>query len=142
MTVAAILAAKGRDVVTADPDSPIIEVCRLLTNRGIGAVLILEAGAIAGIFSERDLVRAVAREGAAILEHPVRKFMTTAVAICHPSDTTGSLMEQMTQGKFRHLPVVENGALVGIVSIGDVVKQRIAEAEAESAAMREYITSG
>jgi CBS domain-containing protein len=94
-----------------------------------------------GIFSERDFVRAIARQGASALERPVRDYMTQNVVTCEPDDKIAEVMQRMTQGKFRHMPVVENGRLAGIISIGDVVKHRIAEAEAEAMAMREYITA-
>lgn len=96
---------------------------------------------VEGIFSERDFVRAVARHGAAALAAPVADFMTRKVVTCALDDTVPDLMHRMTEGKFRHMPVVEDGRLAGIVSIGDVVKHRIAEAEAEALAMREYITA-
>jgi len=142
MTVAVILTQKGRDVVTAAPDNNMLQVCELLESKGIGAVVISRNGlSVDGIFSERDFVRAVARHGQAVLERPVSEFMTEKVVTCDPDDTVSELMRRMTQGKFRHLPVVDNDRLVGIISIGDVVKQRIAAAEAEASAMREYITA-
>ncbi|WP_436637014.1 CBS domain-containing protein [Microbaculum sp. FT89] len=142
MTVAVILTRKGRDVVTARPDSRVSDICDLLETKGIGAVVISHDGSrIDGIFSERDFVRAVARQGSAALERPVRDYMTKAVVTCEPDDLVANVMRRMTEGKFRHLPVVEDGRLAGVISIGDVVKHRIAEAEAEAMAMREYITA-
>lgn len=142
MTVAVILTRKGRDVVTTSPDSRLSQVCELLETKGIGAVVVSHGGErVDGIFSERDFVRALARQGAAALERPVKDFMTKSVVSCDPDDTVVEVMRRMTTGKFRHLPVVEDGRLTGIVSIGDVVKHRIAEAEAEATAMREYITA-
>jgi len=97
---------------------------------------------VAGIISERDIVRAIAKGGSAVLDEPVSHCMTKEVITCRESDTIHSLMSDMTSHRFRHLPVVEDGALVGLVSIGDVVKERIAEAEMEAAEMRHYIASG
>lgn len=142
MTVAVILGRKGRDVLTTSPQSTMADVCRLLEEKGIGAVVISEDGAkVDGIFSERDFVRAVARDGAGALTRPVSDYMTSSVVTCDPDDTVGDLMRRMTEGKFRHMPVVKDGSLQGIVSIGDVVKERIAAAEAEASAMRDYITA-
>ncbi len=142
MTVAVILSRKGHDVLTASPQSTTAEACRLLEEKGIGAVVISADGAtVAGIFSERDFVRAVARDGAGALSRPVSDYMTASVVTCDPDDTVGDLMRRMTEGKFRHMPVVKDGSLQGIVSIGDVVKERIAAAEAEASAMRDYITA-
>lgn len=142
MTVAVILTRKGRDVVTTTPDSRMSTVCELLETKGIGAVVISHGGErVDGIFSERDFVRAIARQGAAALERPVKDYMTKNVVTCSPEDTVVDVMRRMTAGKFRHMPVVEDGRLAGIISIGDVVKHRIAEAEAEALAMREYITA-
>lgn len=143
MTVAVMLARKGHNVVTVRAEEPMIEVCRVLETRGIGAVVVTdEAGKVTGILSERDFVRAMAREGAGFLEEPVSAYMTTNVTTCSPQDFVADVMERMTEGKFRHLPVVDDGRLVGLVSIGDAVKHRIAEAEAESQAMRAYIATG
>ena len=142
MTVAVILARKGSDVVTTTPDRRMSDVCELLETKGIGAVVISQGGKrVDGIFSERDFVRAIAREGAAALDRPVRDYMTNPVVGCGLDDPIVEVMRRMTQGKFRHMPVIEDGRLAGIVSIGDVVKHRIAEAEAEASAMREYITA-
>jgi CBS domain-containing protein len=142
MTVAVILTRKGRDVVTTAPDSRMSDVCELLETKGIGAVVVSHGGGrVDGIFSERDFVRAIARKGAAALDLPVGEFMTQTVVTCEPENPIVEVMRRMTQGKFRHMPVVENGRLAGIISIGDVVKHRIAEAEAEASAMREYITA-
>ena len=143
MTVAAILKEKGRDVVTAHPGATLADICALLTDKRIGAVVLTDkSGGVKGIVSERDVVRAIAREGAAALARPVSGFMTREVVSCAEDDTNASLMAKMTGGKFRHLPVVREGKLVGIVSIGDVVKRRIAQAEFEARAMREYIATG
>ena len=140
MTVSIILAAKGREVVTIEPGATLKSAVALLAERRIGAVLVLGAeNRIVGILSERDIVRAVAEAGAAALEQPVSQSMTRKVSTCTESETIASLMERMTAGKFRHLPVVDQGRFVGIVSIGDVVKHRLQEMERDSAAMRDYI---
>ena len=113
---------------------------RLLAEKRIGAAPILGADRrIAGIISERDVVRALAERGAAALDEPVSRTMTRKVETCDEGETVTNLMERMTAGKFRHMPVVDQGRLVGIVSIGDIVKHRVQEMERESVAMRDYI---
>jgi CBS domain-containing protein len=140
MTVSRILALKGRDVATIQPHRTIGEAAKLLSSQRIGAVLVTGAdGHILGILSERDIVRAISVSAAA-LDDAVSKYMTERVVTCTPDMLVYDVMESMTQGRFRHLPVVEEGRLAGIVSIGDVVKHRLAEIEAESRAMRDYIT--
>jgi CBS domain-containing protein len=140
MTVGIILAAKGREIVTIEPVATLAEATRLLAEKRIGAALILGADdRIVGIISERDIVRALAEGGAAALNAPVSQTMTRKVEICNESETVASIMERMTAGKFRHMPVVDQGRLVGVVSIGDVVKHRLSEMERESVAMRDYI---
>lgn len=143
MTVGWILREKGRNVVTASVDSRLIDVIKLLAEKRIGAIVITDAShKIAGIISERDVVRTLAREGAEALDKPVSAFMTRKVLTCCEHHTVDWLMEQMTSGRFRHMPVVENGALAGVVSIGDVVKYKIMLAEAEAGLMRQYIATG
>lgn len=140
MTVSTILGEKGRDVVTIEPGASLADAAKLLAERRIGAVLILGADRrLVGIMSERDIVQALAARGAAALDEPVSQTMTRSVETCNENETIGSIMERMTNGKFRHVPVVEQGRLVGIVSIGDVVKHRLQDMERESAAMRDYI---
>ena len=140
MTVSIILAAKGRDVVTIEPTARLAEAIRLLADKRIGATLVLGADhRIAGIISERDIVRVLAERGAAVLDEPVSRTMTRKVETCNENETVATIMERMTAGKFRHLPVVEQGRLVGLVSIGDVVKHRVHEMERDSVAMRDYI---
>jgi CBS domain-containing protein len=140
MNVKAILAAKGGDTVCIEPTADLAAAARLLGARRIGAVLIRGAGGrLAGILSERDIVRAISEHGAAALTLPVGQVMTRNVATCGEDDSIASIMERMTTGKFRHMPVVANGELIGLVSIGDVVKQRVGEIEQESEAMRDYI---
>lgn len=143
MNVATILKEKGANVVTADAEATLLDIASRLTEHKIGCVVITDGhGRIAGIVSERDIVRCVAKGGAAALDEPVSAFMTKKVIACSKSDTIERLMGEMTAGRFRHLPVLENETLVGLVSIGDVVKQRIAETEMEAAAMRDYIATG
>lgn len=142
MTVARILAGKGRSVVTVQPHRSLAEAAQLLVERHIGALVVADADqAVHGIISERDIVRAMVRHGAGALENPVSRHMTAKVVTCTPEAALEEVMETMTEGRFRHLPVMEDGRLVGIVSIGDVVKQRIAAVEAEHQAMREYIAT-
>jgi CBS domain-containing protein len=142
MHVAAILDTKGRDVVTLAPDNTLGEAARMLAKRGIGTVVVTGGDdVILGILSERDIVRAVAELGAGALEAPISAHMTRAVKTCSNPDALRSIMERMTAGRFRHMPVVENGRLVGIISIGDVVKSRLGELEAEASAMRDYIAT-
>jgi CBS domain-containing protein len=140
MNVKAILAAKGGEIVCIEPTADLAAASQLLCANRIGAVLIRGAGGhIAGILSERDIVRALSEHGAAALSLPVGQVMTREVATCAEDETIASIMERMTTGKFRHMPVVTKGKLIGLVSIGDVVKQRVEEIERESDALRDYI---
>jgi CBS domain-containing protein len=140
MTVSIILAAKGREVVTTEPNATMKSAVALLAEKRIGAVLVLGADhRLVGILSERDIVRALAERGAAALDEPVSRAMTRKVSTCTESETIPSLMERMTEGKFRHLPVVDQNRLVGMISIGDVVKHRLEDMERDSAAMHDYI---
>lgn len=139
MNVRAILDAKGRQVVSIGAEAKVSSAVKILSERRIGAVLVLAGGRIEGIISERDIVRELGARGPAILDEPVRAVMTAKVMTCRRNDTVGSVMEKMTEGKFRHLPVVEDGQLLGIVSIGDVVKHRVMEYETEQEAMLDYI---
>jgi CBS domain-containing protein len=142
MTVEHILRSKGRNVVTIEPEQTLAQAAQLLSERRIGAVVVgNQFRAVLGILSERDIVRAVAKRGSAALEEPVREYMTGRVVTCKGQAGINDVMQLMTDGKFRHIPVVEDGRLAGIVSIGDVVKQRLAEIEAESQALREYIAT-
>ena len=143
MNVAAILKQKGREVFTTTPDTTLLDIATLLGARRIGCIVVTGIdGKVIGIVSERDIVREIARAGAKVLKEPVASCMTKAVVSCREADTIDKLMAEMTTHRFRHMPVVERGRLVGLVSIGDVVKMRIAEAEMEAAAMREYIATG
>lgn len=144
MNVKSILAAKkanlGGDIVCIEPTANLAAAAQLLAARRIGAVLIRGAGGrLSGILSERDIVRALSEHGAAALDLPVGQVMTRNVTTCAEDDTCASIMERMTAGKFRHMPVVAKGELIGLVSIGDVVKQRVEEIEGESEALRDYI---
>ena len=142
MTVRAILSRKGRDVSTISPTANLSEAVRMLAQRRIGAVVVTGPdNRVAGILSERDIVRVLGERGPAALEENVAAVMTRKVSTCDESETVAVLMERMTEGKFRHLPVVEQGKLVGIVSIGDVVKERLEEVEAEATAIKEYIAT-
>jgi CBS domain-containing protein len=140
MTVKAILSHKPTDVVSIEPTATLAEAAKLLAKRRIGAVLVLGIeGRVAGILSERDIVRALAERGASVLDERVDQVMTRKVFTCNETDTVAHIMEQMTAQKFRHVPVVDEGRLVGIISIGDVVKYRLHEIENETNALREYI---
>jgi CBS domain-containing protein len=140
MTVRAILDLKGRDVTTIAPDKTLGDAASLLSQHKIGALVVTGADRrVTGILSERDIVKAVSADGAAALEEKISARMTREVVTCAPHDTMAELMGRMTAGRFRHLPVIDNGRLVGIISIGDVVKHRLAEMERESSAMRDYI---
>jgi CBS domain-containing protein len=140
MTVKAILSAKGSGVDTIEPNTNLAAAAKRLAERRIGALVVTGADhRIVGILSERDIVQELAVRGAAALDMPLTDVMTRKVMTCGSSDTISSLMEWMTQGKFRHLPVVEQGRLIGIVSIGDVVKHRLEQMEREQSALRDYI---
>jgi CBS domain-containing protein len=142
MQVKHILFEKGREVVTITADATLSEAALLMARRRIGAVVVRDrAGEIAGILSERDLVRAIAEESVSALAQPVASHMTREVTTCAEFDTIEELMETMTRGRFRHVPVVDDDRLVGIISIGDVVKTRIAETLREAENLREYIAA-
>lgn len=142
MHVAAILKLKGRDVETIGTDASVMDVARRLAGRRIGAVVVVgKDDELAGIISERDIMRVIGTHGIGALEWSVGEVMTRDVVTCREADSIDELMAMMTSRRFRHLPVVEDGALVGIVSIGDVVKHRVAEVELEASAMRDYITA-
>jgi CBS domain-containing protein len=143
MNIGQILKAKGRAVATARPDTPLIEIAAKLAQKKIGAIIIVgDNGKVAGIVSERDIIRKLGERGPSVLDEPVSQSMTANVISCSEASTLDEIMEIMTQGRFRHVPVIEDGALVGIVSIGDVVKNHIAEVEMEVTAMRGYFVTG
>ena len=140
MSVLHILKSKGREVVTATPQDHLRDIAQTLATKRIGAIVILSPnGKIEGIVSERDVVRCLAAEGAKALEVPVSKIMSKGVKTCNESDSETELMALMTENRIRHLPVVDHGKLVGIISIGDVVKFRIEVIEREAADMKAYI---
>jgi CBS domain-containing protein len=142
MTVAAILSKKGRQVITMGPQQTLSAVCDTLTEHKIGAVVLVDAdGSIAGIISERDIVRALAKEGPAALERQVSAYMSAKVVTCEEKETTDQVLARMTTGRFRHMPVTREKRLIGVISIGDVVARRIELAEREAADMRAYIAS-
>jgi CBS domain-containing protein len=142
MTVARILAEKGREVVTTQPHRTLKEVVELLAAKGVGAVVVSDASmSVLGILSERDVVRVIAQNGAAALDNQVSRYMTPKVITVTRDDTVDHLMQTMTQGRFRHLPVVEDGRLIGIVSIGDVVKRHVDALDTERQALKEYIAT-
>ncbi len=139
-TLSLILSSKGRDVVTSAPHRTVGEVARMLNDKCIGAVVVTGAdGIVLGILSERDVIRALASGGVKALDDSVSKHMTSRVVTATEDTGVLQLMERMTEGRFRHIPVVENGRLTGLVSIGDLVKFRIAEIETERQAMLDYI---
>lgn len=144
MNVATILKAKGKTVATARSDVSLQDIATRLAAKKIGAIVITgQGGQVEGIISERDIIRALAAQGAACLDRPVSAFMTKEVIGCTINDTIDHVMSTMTTGRFRHVPVVnEDGTLAGLVSIGDVVKHHIAEVEMEASAMKTYLVAG
>jgi CBS domain-containing protein len=139
MTVRAILDTKGHHIEHIEPDAKLSVAIKILSERKIGAVLVMSKGRIEGILSERDIVRVLGERGAAVMDEPVGAVMTRKVVSCRQADTVAAIMEIMTLGKFRHLPVVEEGMVVGLISIGDIVKWRVREFENEQEALRDYI---
>jgi CBS domain-containing protein len=140
MNVKHILSRKGSDVLTLEPTATLADAMDILAKRRIGALVITGADRrIVGIISERDIVRAIADHGTGILQSPVSELMTRKVVTCGQNETIAEIMGRMTAGKFRHVPVVEQGRLIGIVSIGDIVKARLEELEQEHDALRDYI---
>ena len=143
MFVSDILAQKGGLVFTVTPATSVAQLAQQLSTRRIGSMLVLDVeGAVAGIVSERDLVRAFASHGAKAMELEARQVMTRDVVTCDPDDSIDQVMQTMTSGRFRHLPVVRHGELLGLVSIGDVVKARLEEVGHEAEALRAYIVAG
>jgi CBS domain-containing protein len=142
MTVKHILDEKGREVVTVSPSMGTADAVRFLADNKIGAVVVTgPGGKIAGILSERDIVRAVAARGADALSAPISDIMTSKVTTCSENHTVNQVMELMTNGRFRHLPVETDGKLIGIISIGDVVRRRIEDVEREAEEIKAYIAS-
>jgi CBS domain-containing protein len=143
MTIAHIVQGKPHRLISVAPDERLQQAAEVLTRERIGALLVLKPnGDIAGIISERVIVRAVGLQGAEVLARPVAELMTKEVTCCSPEDTVDQAMALMTQRRFRHLPVRQGGRIVAMLSIGDVVKQKVEEAEAESQSLREYIARG
>ena len=139
-TVAAILKHKGYQVTTVDPTVTIVRVVDVLAEHRIGAVLVVDrAGQLLGIVSERDIVRSLGANGARTLEMTAGQLMTRALQVAHPETTVAEAMSMMTMGRFRHLPVLDHGALAGLISIGDVVKARIMEQESEVDSLKAYV---
>lgn len=141
MSVAEILNGKNGDVVTATPETLLVEVANTLAKHRIGALVVKDGAVVCGIISERDLVRHIASDGADALDQQVLKCMTKTVVSCQRTDTIDSVMEKMSTGRFRHLPVIEDGELLGIISIGDVVKRKIEQAERDAEDLKRYIAS-
>ncbi len=140
MTVAAILKDKGPETVSVGPEETLEGAARLLSERRIGSVLVRDgSGEVLGILSERDVVRGIALHGAAALAMPVSGFMTREVVFAKPSDTVDQVLALMTERRFRHLPVRDGGQLVGIVSIGDVVKRKIEDVTEEAEMLRAFV---
>lgn len=142
-SVAAILKDKGDRVIAVGPDDSIDRVIATLARERIGAVLVRDGtGQVLGVLSERDIIRGLGQHGAALLRMPSSSLMTRAVVYCTPNDTIDEVMQRMTQRRFRHLPVLHEGRLMGMISIGDVVKFRIAETELEAESLKAYIATG
>jgi len=139
MTVRTILDSKGHDILSVEPEAKLSAAIKLLGERKIGAVLVMSQGRIDGILSERDIVRVLGERGASVLDEAVGEVMTRKVVSCRQNDTVAAIMEMMTKGKFRHLPVVDGERVVGLISIGDIVKWRVQEYEDEQEALRQYI---
>ena len=139
MLIAEILKEKGADVFRAAPGDTLADTVRQLDDKRIGALVICEGDRVVGILSERDLVRAVSRDGEQALSRPVSAYMSSDVIFAQPTETVNTLMERMTDRRIRHLPVIQDDRLVGVVSIGDLVKSRIAEATFEAERMKAYI---
>lgn len=141
MQISKILQAKGREVATITPDLTIQQAAERLHQERVGALIVAVSGEVRGILSERDIVRAIAAQGATILTSAVSQIMTTNVIYASPTETVEALLERMTDRRIRHLPVMDHTGLAGIVSIGDLVKAKIALHEEEAASMRAYIAS-
>ena len=139
MSITTILNRKGANVTTVGADEPLTDAVALLTQEGIGALVVLDGERIAGILSERDIVRRLAQEGSSALERRVAELMSRDVTTCPPDAAVDDVMATMTNHRIRHLPVVDEGRLVGIVSIGDVVKHRMDELEIETESLQEYV---
>lgn len=142
MLVAEILKSKGGEVFSIAPGTTVAQACAELDSRRVGALIVCDADRVAGVISERDVVRAVARDGAGALDRPVADYMTKDVIFAEPGETVAVLMGRMTDRRIRHLPVLKDSRLAGVISIGDVVKCQIAEATQEAEQLRTYIAAG
>jgi len=141
MNVAEVLKNKAADIISTGADASIADATKLLTEKKVGAALVTGPdGALVGIISERDIVRGLAQQGAALLDSPVSTLMTTEVETCGSDDSVEELMQRMTAGRFRHFPVMEGGQLKAVVSIGDLVKSRLGELEYEASTLKQYIS--
>ena len=141
MNVSKILETKGSEIISLEVGCTVLEVAKLIGERRIGAIPLLKKGKLAGIISERDVMRGIAIRGGSVLADMAESLMTKSVATCTPKDTIQHLMTMMTERRVRHIPVIDNGNLVGIISIGDVVKERMDEAAHEADALKDYIAS-
>ena len=139
MTIAAILRGKGHEIIVVAPDDTVRQAVALLAERRIGAVPVVNGEEVLGVFSERDLLYCLKAGDTDVLNSPVRDVMTAPAVTVSPEDPVMGALSLMTRRRLRHLPVVENGRMVGLVSIGDLVKYRIERVEADAAAMRDYI---
>lgn len=142
MLVAEILKSKGGDVFSVAPDITLSDACAELDRRRVGALIVCDGDRVVGVISERDVVKAVAADGAAGLARPVSAYMTRDVVFAEPGETVAILMGRMTDRRIRHLPVLKDNRLSGVISIGDVVKCQIAEATHEAESLRTYIAAG
>lgn len=142
MLVTEILKTKGGEVFSIGPDVTLAEACGHLDARRVGALIVCDGDRVVGVISERDVVRAIAADGAAGLPRPVSQYMTRDVIFAAPGETVAVLMNRMTDRRIRHLPVLQEGRLVGVISIGDVVKCQIADATREAESLRTYIAAG
>ncbi len=140
MSVASILEHKGSEVFTVAPTTTVDKVVSFLAEKRIGAIVITDGTELLGIISERDIVQGLSEQGPKIMSFPVSALMTTNIVTCTRQEPIENIMARMTQGRFRHMPVMEGNRLIGIVSIGDVVKNRISDLEYETQAMRDYIS--
>ena len=139
MLVQNILKTKGTTIYSISPDKTVSEAARQLTDRKIGSVVVLDGASLVGILSERDIVRAIAARGAACLDEHVSELMTRSVVTCTRDQTISNVMEMMSKGRFRHVPVIDDGAVVGVISIGDVVKHRLDETQEEVRQLAAYV---
>ena len=142
MLVAEILKSKGGEVFSVAPDITLSDACAELDSRRVGALMVCDGDKVVGVISERDVVKAVAADGAASLAQPVSAYMSRKVIVAEPGETVAILMERMTDRRIRHLPVLKDSRLTGVISIGDVVKCQIAEATQEAESLRTYIAAG